>query len=453
MTIEPNWEILADVARRSQRYLATLDQRGVAPTPEALAALGSLDVPLQDEPKTPAEVVDELDRYAAPATVAIAGRRYFGFVNGGATPAALAANWLTTSWEQHGAFEVSSPGSTRLERIALRWICDLLGLPADASGAFVTGTTAAHMVALASARDSLLEQVGWDARRDGLFGAPPVTVVVGEEAHSTLFKALAVVGLGRSRVVKVPVDSQGRMRPESMPKLGGPTIVCTQAGNVNSGASDPFGEIVWHARAAGVPVWVHVDGAFGIWAKAAPGRSHLVKGVELADSWATDAHKWLNVPYDCGMVLMRDGDAGRRTMAVSADYLPGGQQNPSDLTPETSRRPRGVDVWAALRGLGRSGLGDLVERNCRFARRFADAFTAAGHTVLNDVVLNQVLVSFGDADRTRAVIAGVQEDGTCWCGPTVWQGKTAMRVSVISWATEESDVDRSIEAILRIARR
>jgi glutamate/tyrosine decarboxylase-like PLP-dependent enzyme len=243
------------------------------------------------------------------------------------------------------------------------------------------------------------------------------------------------------------------MRPDGLPRLTGPTIACLQAGNVNTGAFDPFREVIDRVRAFDVPAWVHVDGAFGLWARVAPARAHLVDGVELADSWATDAHKWLNSPYDCGIAIVRDGEALRRSMAVDADYLPPSDESrPSDYTLEMSRRPRGVDVWATLRALGRAGLADLVERNCRLAKRFADAFADAGFPVLNDVVLNQVLVSFGDADRTRRVIAAIQEDGTCWCGPTVWQGKTAMRVSVISWATTEEDVDRSIAAILRIAR-
>ncbi len=446
------WHVLSDVAERSKRYLDRIGQRRVAPTHEALAGLKAFDVPLQDHPISPEQVVAELDRIGSPATMAIAGPRFFGFVNSSALPAALAANWLSTAWEQHGGFHVSSPGSTTLEQIALGWTKELLGLPADATGSFVTGTTVAHMACLAAARHALLAGVGWNVEADGLFGAPPITVIAGAEAHATLFKALGVIGLGRSRVLKIPVDSQGRMRADGLPRMSGPTIVCAQAGNVNTGAFDPFHEIIDHVRASRAPVWVHVDGAFGLWARAAPARAHLADGIELADSWATDAHKWLNSPYDCGMAIVRDGDALRKSMAINADYLPSDVTNPSDYTPEVSRRPRGVDAWAALRALGRSGLADLIERNCRFAKRFADAFTAAGFPVLNDVVLNQLLVTFGDAERTRGVIAAIQEDGTCWCGMTVWQGTTAMRVSVISWATTDDDVDRSIAAILRIAR-
>jgi glutamate/tyrosine decarboxylase-like PLP-dependent enzyme len=446
------WHALVDVAERSQRYLDAVGDRRVAPTREALAALKAFDVPLQEDSMSAKQIVEELDRIGSPATMAIAGPRFFGFVNGSALPAALAANWLSTAWEQHGGFFVSSPGSTTLEQIALRWTIELLGLPPVSTGAFVTGTTLAHVASLAAARYSVLARVGWNVEADGLFGAPPITVIAGAEAHATLFKALGIVGLGRSRVVKVPVDSQGRMRANALPVISGPTIVCVQAGNVNTGAFDPFKEIIQHVRGFEAPAWLHVDGAFGLWARAAPARAHLAEGVELADSWATDAHKWLNAPYDCGMAIVRHGDALRKSMAINADYLPSEPANPSDYTPEVSRRPRGVDAWAALRALGRSGLADLVERNCRLAKRFAQAFSDAGFAVLNDVVLNQVLVSFGDAERTRQVIAAVQEDGTCWCGATVWQGRTAMRVSVISWATTDADVDRSLAAILRIAR-
>ncbi|HVT39938.1 MAG TPA: pyridoxal-dependent decarboxylase [Gemmatimonadaceae bacterium] len=446
------WQVLADVADRSRRYLDRIGERRVAPSQDALAGLKAFDVPLQDSPISAEQVVEELDRIGSPATMAIAGPRFFGFVNSSALPAALAANWLSTAWEQHGGFFVSSPGSTTLEQIALRWTIELLGLPRDSVGSFVTGTTVADMTCLAAARYSVLARVGWNADADGLFGAPPITVVVGAEGHSTLFKALGFVGLGRNRVVKVPVDSQGRMRANALPAISGPTIVCLQAGNVNTGAFDPFQEIIQRVRASPAPAWVHVDGAFGLWARVAPMRAHLTNGVELADSWATDAHKWLNSPYDCGMAIVRDGEALRKSMAINAEYIPSDDANQSDYTPEGSRRPRGVDAWAALRGLGRMGLADLVERTCRLATRFAEAFRSAGFPVLNDVVLNQVLVSFGDEERTRQVIAAIQDEGTCWTGVTVWQGRTAMRVSVISWATTEADVDRSIAAILRIAR-
>ena len=314
----------------------------------------------------------------------------------------------------------------------------------------MTGATMANFAALAAARHAVLARVGWNVEAQGLIGAPPIAVVVGAEVHPSLIKALGLLGLGRDRVLRVPVDGQGRMRADALPPLAGPTIVCIQAGNVNTGAFDPASEICRRAHSAGA--WVHVDGAFGLWAAAAPARAHLAAGISGADSWATDAHKWLNVPYDSGLAFVRDPEALRAAMAVSAAYLPAGEsRDPMDYTPEMSRRARGVEVWAALRSLGRAGLADLVERTCRHATRFADGLWAAGDQVLNDVVLNQVLVSFGDAETTKRVVAGIQADGTCWCGGTVWQGHVAMRISVSSWATTESDVERSLDAMLRVA--
>jgi glutamate/tyrosine decarboxylase-like PLP-dependent enzyme len=374
----------------------------------------------------------------------MAGPRFFGFVIGGSLPITLAANWLAGAWDQNSALYKPTPSTAFLEQIALGWLLELLHLPAECAGAFVTGATMANCTALAAARHAVLARTGWDVEADGLFGAPPITVVVSEEAHPTLFKALGLLGLGRSRVVRVPVDHQGCMRAAALPDMRGPTIVCVQAGNVNTGAFDPFDD-------AGA--WVHCDGAFGLWAAAAPARAYLTEGLHLADSWATDAHKWLNVPYDSGLAFVRDADALRAAMAVTAEYLPtvGPQRNPADYTPELSRRARGVEIWAALRSLGRAGLANLIERTCRHARRFADGFEAAGYRVLNDVVLNQVLVSFGDTQMTDRVIAAIQQDGTCWCGATVWQGQTAMRVSVSSWATTDADVERSLATITRIA--
>ena len=329
------WEVLSDVALRSRRYLDAIGERRVRPDDAAVAGLAALDIPLQDEPRSSDQVVEELDRIGSPATMAIAGRRFFGFVNSSALPAALAANWLSTAWEQHGGFYVSSPGSSTIERIAIRWVIDLLGLPSESTGSFVTGTTVAHVTSLAAARSAVLSIVGWDVDGEGLFGAPPITVIAGEEAHPTLFKALGIVGLGRRRIVKIVTDSQGRMRADSLPPILGPTIICLQAGNVNTGACDPFRAIIDRVRASGAPAWVHVDGAFGLWARATSVRAHLLDGVELADSWAADSHKWLNTPYDCGMAIVRNGEALRRAMAINADYLPSptDHPNPSDYTP------------------------------------------------------------------------------------------------------------------------
>ncbi len=444
--------LLTEAADRSAKYLTGLQTRRVSAGASAVEQLAAFDVPLQDEPRDASAVLRELDEIGSPATMAMAGPRFFGFVIGGSLPAGLAANWLASAWDQNTGLYNVTPGTAVLEEVALKWLLDVLQLPGDCAGAFVTGTTVAHITALAAARHAVLAKSGWNVEANGLFGAPPINVIVSHEAHPTLHKALGVIGLGRTRVTRVATDAQGRMRLDALPALDGRTIVCVQAGNVNTGACDPIREIVARARDAGA--WVHVDGAFGLWARVAPSRAHLVAGVEGADSWATDGHKWLNVPYDSGIAVVRDGHALRAAMAVSAEYLPTEtpHRNPSDYTPELSRRARGVDIWAAMRSLGRSGLAELVERNCRQARRFADAFRAAGFDVLNDVVLNQVLVAFGDPDTTRRVIAALQAEGTCWCGETTWQGHTAMRISVSSWATTDDDVERSIKTVLRVER-
>lgn len=440
--------LLDDAARRATNYLESLPERRVAPLPEAVQRLSALDVPLQDESRDPHAVLAELDELVTPATMAMAGPRFFGFVIGGSLPAALAANWLANAWDQNAGLYAVTPGVAHVEQVALHWLNDLFGLPANTTGALVTGATMANFTSLAAARHAVLTRVGWNVEADGLYGAPPVTVVVGEEVHITVLKALGMLGLGRNRVVRVPVDEQGRMRAAELPRIAGPAIVCVQAGNVNSGAFDPIAEVC--DRVAGTGAWVHVDGAFGLWAKTSPRYTHLVRGMERADSWSTDGHKWLNVPYDCGIALVRDPHALAASMALQAAYLPDAQaqRNPFDYTPEFSRRARGVDVWAALRSLGRRGVAEMIERDCASARRFADRLGAAGCEILNDVVLNQVLVSFGDPERTKRVIAAVQSDGTCWAGGTVWQQRTAMRISVCSWATTEADVDASVAAIL-----
>jgi glutamate/tyrosine decarboxylase-like PLP-dependent enzyme len=444
--------LLEETAGRAIAYLEGLETRQVAPLAAERKTLSALEGPLSDEPARPEAVLKMLDEVCSPATMAMAGPRFFGLVIGGSLPVTVAANWLATAWDQNSAFSSVTPGTAVLEQVALNWSIEILGLPRGCGAGFVTGATMANFTALAAARHVELQQAGWSVEADGLFGAPPITVVVGEEAHSTLFKSLGLLGLGRKRVVRVPVDGQGRMRAEKLPRLSGPTIVCAQAGNVNTGAFDPIQEVCRKAHAAGA--WVHVDGAFGLWAAAAPARKHLTAGIEDADSWATDAHKWLNVPYDCGLAFVRNPEALRAAMAITADYLPpaGTQRNPSDDTPELSRRARGAEVWAALKSLGRNGVADLVERTCGHATSFAEGLRAAGFEVLNDVVLNQVLVSFGSPEKTGKVIADIQADGTCWCGGTVWQGKAAMRISVSSWATTVADVERSLAAIIRIAR-
>jgi glutamate/tyrosine decarboxylase-like PLP-dependent enzyme len=445
------YSILDDAARRAHAYLDGLSARSVAPSAAAVSALRHLDEPLPAARGDAAETLALLDRLISPATLATAGPRFFGFVIGGALPETLAANWLAGAWDQNAGLYLSTPGVAYLETVALRWLVDLFELPAGTGGAFVTGATVANFTALAAARNAVLARVGWNVEAHGLFGAPPITVMTGEEAHPTLLKSLGMLGLGRARIVRVPVDAQGRMRADALPAMQGPTILCLQAGNVNTGAFDSFAALIAAARAAGA--WVHVDGAFGLWAKAAPALRHLTRGLEQADSWATDAHKWLNVPYDSGLAFVRDANALKAAMAITAEYLPteSAERNPSDFTPELSRRARGVEVWTALRSLGRAGLAELFERNCRQAQRFAEGLAKAGYEVLNEVVLNQVLVAFGDPAKTRRVVAALQHDGTCWCGGTVWQRRTAMRISVCSWATTDADVEQSLAAMLRLA--
>jgi glutamate/tyrosine decarboxylase-like PLP-dependent enzyme len=443
-------DVLGFAADRAQRYVQEIGERRVAPEPGDVAALAKFHEKFPEMGSDSREVVRVLDELGSPATVATTGGRYFGFVNGGALPASMAASWLASAWDQNAGLRVMSPVGVELEDVVLGWICEGLNLPAGCDGGLVTGATTANFTALAAARYALLKKAGWDVAEDGMFGAPPIEVVVGAEAHASVLKALSLAGLGKRRVTIVEADGQGRMRADKFPKLSESAIVCIQAGNVNSGAFDPAAEICRRAQEQGA--WVHVDGAFGLWARVSPKFEQLTEGFELADSWATDAHKWPNVNYDSGIVLVRDGSALRSAMTLNAAYLePGARREPMHHTGESSRRARGVELWAALKSLGRSGLCELIERTCALAKRFESGLRAAGFEVLNEVVINQVLVSFGDAASTREVIQRIQEDGTCWCGVTEWQGKTAMRISVSSWATTEADVDRSLEAMVRIA--
>ena len=448
--VEARTALLKHAARDAMDYLEGVDARPVAPTPKDVAALSALRTPLPPGPTSAEAVLHLLHQYGSPATVAKNNGRFFGFVNGGCLPAALAASWMVSAWDQNAAFYVQSPTAITLEEIALEWVRDLLGLPVGTGGAVVTGATMANLTALAAARHALLARAGWDAEADGLFAAPPITVVVGEEAHASVLKALGLLGLGRKRVVRVPVDGQGRMRADAMPHLDAMTILCLQAGNVNTGAFDPAPALTLAARAAGA--WIHVDGAFGLWAAVSPDYKRLTQGFDQADSWATDAHKWPNIGYDCGIALVRDPAHLRTAMSIEASYLALGEhREPSDFNPELSRRARGVELWAGLRSLGRSGMAQIVERTSSHARQFAAGLRAAGYKVLNDVVINQVLVSFGSPEKTLRTIARLQADGTCWCGSTVWQGQTAMRISVSSWATTKEDVELSLAAMLRAA--
>ncbi len=443
-------ELLMEAAARATRYLDGLRERHVPPSSDDLARLALLDEAFPEKPTDAQTVLRVLDEVGSPATMASAGGRFFGFVVGGTLPACLAANWLAAAWDQEAGQATSSPIASALEEVCLRWLLDALCLPAGSGGGFVTGCTMANFSGLAAARHALLKRAGWDVEAQGLFDAPAITVIVSEAVHVSVLKALGLLGLGRGRVRTVPADEEGRMQPEALPRMDSQTIVCIQAGNVNTGAFAPALEICSLARQAGA--WVHVDGAFGLWAAAAPRRARLVAGVSDADSWATDAHKWLNVPYDSGLVFVRDAQHLRDSMAVNAPYLiKGTRREPDEFVPELSRRARAVEIWAALCSLGRQGLADLIERSCVHAARFAEGLRAAGYEVLNEVELNQVLVSFGEDNATRRVVEAVQRDGTCWCGCTLWRGRPAMRISVSSWATTDADRERSLGAILGIA--
>ena len=460
MSGEPLLDRIAGLARG---FLETLPHRPVgarADLPSLRAALGgSLPAAGAD----PAAVIEHLAAAAEPGLVASAGPRYFGFVIGGSLPAALAADWLAAVWDQDAGLYACGPAAAVVEEVAAGWLLDLFALPPTASVGFVTGGQMANFTGLAAGRHAVLQRADWDVEEDGLAGAPAVNVMIGDEAHVTILTALRMLGLGSRRVVRVAADGQGRMRPDALrsalARLEGPTIVCAQVGNVNTGAFDPVGEIsdIAHERNG----WVHVDGAFGLWAATSPERRDLVRGVERADSWATDGHKWLNVPYDCGIAIVRDAAAHKTAMTGRASYLvqsSGTERDPQDWTPEFSRRARGFAVYAALKSLGRDGVTALVERCCRLARRMADRLAGGpGVRILNEVVLNQVLVRFeapgADADAlTKAVVARVQREGTCWMAGSRWHGMDAMRISVSNWSTAEPDIDRSAEAILAAAR-
>ncbi|HWX70298.1 MAG TPA: aminotransferase class V-fold PLP-dependent enzyme [Steroidobacteraceae bacterium] len=452
MTDEGVRGLLIEAATRAASYIDALPGREVRAQRGAVERLmKALDVPLPAQPGRPGDILAFLDDYASPATVASAGGRYFGFVTGGALPVTVAAQFLAAAWDQNCFSFVSSPAAACLESAALRWLKEALGLPATAEGALVTGATMANFTCLAAARNWTLQRHGWDVDRHGLFGAPVLTVVVGEEAHATIYKVLSMLGLGRERVLRVPADAQGRMRAHCMPTVSGPVVLCVQAGNVNSGAFDPAQELIAWARQRGA--WVHVDGAFGLWALASPEQASHARAFVGADSWAMDAHKWLNVPYDSGIAIVREREALALAMSMSGAYLlPSDQRDAMNYTPDSSRRARAIEIWAALKALGRSGLAELVARNCRQAQRIASELEGAGVEILNEVLLNQVVAAFGDDERTRRVTARVQDRGTCWCGGTHWRGRAAMRISVSSWATTEEDVERSVAAIIEAHR-
>ena len=456
---------LRRAAELAYAFLDGLGARRVGAVADAEQIRAALDGPLPEDGEDPVSVIEDMARRLDPGLVASAGPRYFGFVIGGSLPASVAADWLTAAWDQNAVLHATSPASAAAEMVAGAWMLDLLGLPATASVGFPTGAGLGNTVGLAAGRHAVLARAGWDVEAHGLYGAPEIQVVLGAEAHATVLTSLQYLGLGRERVISVPADDQGRMRGDLLAQtlvgLGGPALVVAQAGNVNSGAFDPLPAIA-DAVAAHPNAWLHVDGAFGLWASVSPGLRHLVEGVEQADSWSTDAHKWLNVAYDCGFVAVRDPAAHRAAMFASAAYLTTAsptQRDPWEYVFDSSRRARGFALYATLRSLGRSGVQALVERCCALARRMADQLAAApGVEVLNEVVLNQVLVRFQPVDPTadgdeftRGVIARVQEEGTAWMGGTTWQGQAAMRISVSSWATTEADADRTVQAILGAA--
>jgi glutamate/tyrosine decarboxylase-like PLP-dependent enzyme len=450
-------DLLHDTADLASGFLDSLGRRPVFPSASVDELRARLGGPLPDGPSDPAQVVAELAEAADPGIVGTPGGRYFGFVIGGSVPAALAADWLAAAWDQPAGLYAASPAASVVEEVAGDWLAELLGLPSGVSVGFVTGCQLAHVTALAAARHHVLREVGWDVERDGIAGAPPIRVLAGAKRHVTLDRALRLIGLGTASVVEVAADDQGRMRPESLraqlDRADGPTIVAAQVGEVNTGASDPMHAIADQTREAGA--WLHVDGAFGLWAAAAPSLRHLVEGVERADSWATDAHKWLNVPYDSGLAFCAHPDAHRAAMSVTASYLvqaEGERRDQVDWTPEFSRRARGFAVYAALRSLGRSGIAELVERCCRHARRFADELAQLpGAELLNDVELNQVLFRFETDERTAEVLRAVQESGTAWMAGTSWDGRAAIRISVSNWQTTEEDVERTLAEFARAA--
>lgn len=431
-------------------YLASA--ASVAPSAAAIEALSELTGAFPNQPLPAAETVDLLGSIGSPATVRSNGPRYFGFVTGGAQPVAMAAAAIASAWDQNGALPVMSPTASALDETAARWMIDALALPASSTGVFCGGASEANLIGLIAARDAVLHAAGWDVPGQGLAGAPAITVVTGAEVHVSATKAVALAGLGRDRIQLIPTDDQGSLDPSglaaALAAIDGPTILILQAGNVNTGHSDPFAKIMPIAKAAGA--WVHVDGAFGLWAGASPSRRQLVDGVEGADSWAVDAHKWLNVNYDAALAIVADSSALARSMRADAAYLPDtGGRAPMHLGLQMSQRARGIETWAALRTLGRSGVADMIDRCCDLASQFAELLVVAGAEVLHDVVLNQVLVSFGTDAMTDDVIAAVQAEGTCWAGGTIWQGRKAMRLSVSGWETTANDIEQSAEAIIR----
>ncbi len=459
--MDPVRDLLGLTADYASRFIDSLDDRPVPPQASVEELRTALGGPLPEHATDAAKVISELIEASEPGIMAMPSGRFFGFVIGGALPVTVAADWLTSAWDQNAGLIGPTPSAGVVEEVVLEWLRELLLLPTGVSAGFVTGCQMAHMTALAAARHRILARADWDLARDGLQGAPRIRVLVGEERHVTVDRALRYLGIGSAQIEAVPADEQGRMRVELLPAAlaagDGPTIVCAQLGNVNTGSCDDVTAVADAVEGTGA--WLHVDGAFGLWAAASARFRHLAAGAERADSWATDAHKWLNVPYDSGIAFCSDPEAHRAAMSVRASYLEQAEADAArdqmDWNPEFSRRARGFPIYAAIRALGRDGIAGMIERCCDHAARFAELLGAESDVeILNDVVLNQVLVRFGNDDElTRATVAAVQEDGICWLSGTVWQGKAAMRISVSSWRTTEDDVERSAGAILEAAGR
>ncbi len=445
-------ELLADVAARATRYLDRIDTRAVLPSETAIAALQRLRVPFPDEPTDPSSVLAKLDDIGSPATIASAGGRYFGYVIGGSWPVGVAASWLAAAWDQNAQVYATSPVAAVLEEVAANWLLDVLRLPATASVGFVTGGQMANFTALSAARNAVLNGVGWNFDEYGLFGAPPITILMSEAAHSTIHSAARMMGIGERHLQRLPCDDQGRMRLDALASAlastKGPKIVSAQAGNVNSGAFEAFDQIAdLCARNA---AWLHIDGAFGLWAAASPKFASMMAGHDRADSWTVDAHKWLNTPYDCGMVAVREARWHQSLKTAHCAYSePGkdGQRDGSVWVPENSRRARGIECWAVLHQLGRSGVQSLVERCCNHALNLAAGLRTIGYDVLNEVVLNQVVFACADEQTTRRALAQLQNNGVAWLGSTTWQGRFAARISVSSWATTDQDIEQTIAAL------
>ena len=442
-----DWQLYEQAKNYALDYMQTVLDRPVFPEAATIKKLAEFREKLPDQPSDPYRVLEKLHQFGSPATVAQTGGRYFGFVNGGIVPTALAAKWLADVWDQNAALYVISPIVSVLEEVCEEWLVDLLGLPQKTAAGFVSGTSTASLCGLVAGRDYLLRKNGWDVSSRGLFGAPEIRVVLGAGAHSTVYKALSILGLGKDRLIQVPTDEQGRMRADLLPELDSNTLLILQAGNVNSGAFDPFVEICSKARAA--DAWVHIDGAFGLWAATSPRLKHLTAGIELADSWSVDAHKTLNAPYDSGLILCRHRDALTQALHMTGSYIVYSENRDGMLySADMSRRARAVELWATLMALGRSGVAGLIEDLQQKAAFFADSLRQAGFSVLNEVCFNQVLVSSGDPQQTKELLKLIQASGECWCGGASWHGDDVIRISVCSYRTTRQDIDRSVQAFV-----